>query len=187
MKWTDLERRIEARFSHALPLIGAERQGVLLVFEPISARTAALLEVSQIDDFADLGPELTVPAVRGIGKVLRTLGAGRIAAPAPNALLGSARHAASLLARARHARVVLRVRSRVATRFVVWTESGVQSVEDVVDVFEYPDAWVVAPRRGHPLRVERAGVARQLTETRPWWEVVAIERSTKPAASGIMR
>ena len=175
MKWTNVERRIEACFSHALPLVGAERQGVLLVFEPISARTAATLEVSQIDDFADLGPELTVPAVRGIGKVLRTLRAGRIAAPKPHALLGRARHAASLLARAKHARVALRVRPRVATRFVAWTESGVQSVEDVVDVFEYPDAWIVAPRRGHPVRIERAGVARQLTETQPWWQVVAIE------------
>jgi hypothetical protein len=173
------ERRIEATFSHALPLVGAERQGVLLVFEPISARTATTLEVSQIDDFADLGPELTVPAVRGIGKVLRTLRAGRIAAPDPHALLGRARHVVSLLARAKHARVALRVRPRVATRFVAWTESGVQSVEDVVDVCEYPDAWIVAPRRGNAVRIERAGVARQLTETHPWWQVVAIERSSR--------
>ena len=117
--------------------------------------------------------------MHGIGKVLRTLRAGRIAAPEPHALLGHARHAATLLARAKQRAVALRVRARVATRFVAWTESGVQSVEDVADVFEYPDAWIVSPRRGHPLRIERAGVARQLTETQPWWEVVAIERSSR--------
>ncbi len=174
-----LERRVEARFTTAHPLVGAERQGVLLVFEPISARTAEGLGVSQIDDFADLGPELTIPAVSGIGKVLRTLRAGRIAAPEPHALLGRARHAASLLARAKSAPVALRVRPRVARRFSVWTESGVQSVEDVVDVFEYADAWIVTPRHGQPERIERAGVARQLTETLPWWEVVAIEASAR--------
>lgn len=156
---------------------------MLLVFEPISARTSASLGVSQVDDFADLGPELTIPAVSGIGKVLRTLRAGRIAAPAPHALLGRAKQAAKLLARAKRAPVVLVVRPRVATRFVAWTESGVQSVEDVADVFEYPDAWIVTPRRGHPVRIERAGVARQVTETQPWWEVVAIERSTRPRAA----
>jgi hypothetical protein len=177
-----MERRIEARLADAHPLIGAERQGVLLVFEPISARTTSTLGVSQVDDFADLGPELTIPAVSGIGKVLRTLRAGRIAAPEPHALLGRAREAALLLARAKSAPVLLRVRPRVATRFVAWTESGMHRVEDVADVFEYPDAWIVTPRRGHPVRIERAGVARQVTETLPWWEVVAIERSTRRRA-----
>ena len=172
-----MERRIEATFTHAAPLVGAERQGVLLVFEPISARTAALLGAERIDDFADLGPELTIPAVSGIGKVLRTLRAGRVAAPEPRELLGRARDAAALLVRARSARVALRLRPRVATRFVAWTESGVQSVEDVIDVFAYPDAWIVTPRSGQPLRIERAGVARQVTETLPWWEVIAIEQS----------
>jgi len=150
---------------------------VLLVFEPVSARTRTSLGVTQIDDFADLGPELTIPAVNGIGKVLRTLRAGRIAAPEPSALLGHAHAAAALLARAQRARVVLCLRPRVSTRFVAWTESGVQSVEDVVDVFEQADAWVVAPRHGQLLRIPRAGVARQLTEAQRWWEVVAIERS----------
>ena len=172
-----MERRIEACFAHAAPLVGAERQGVLLVFEPISARTTASLGTTQIDDFADLGPELTIPAVSGIGKVLRTLRAGRIAAPQPSALLGNARDAAALLARAQGARVVLCLRSRVSTRFVAWTETGVQTVEDVIDVFEHADAWMVAPRDGQLLRVPRAGVARQLTEAQRWWEVVAIERS----------
>jgi hypothetical protein len=172
-----MERRIEACFAHAAPLVGAERQGVLLVFEPISARTTASLGTTQIDDFADLGPELTIPAVSGIGKVLRTLRAGRIAAPEPSALLGHARDAAALLARAQGARVVLCLRSRVSTRFVAWTESGVQTVDDVIDVFEHADAWTVAPRHGQLLRIPRAGVARQLTEAQRWWQVVAIERS----------
>ena len=177
MRDHQLERRIEACFAYAAPLVGAERQGVLLVFEPVSGRTRTSLGVTQIDDFADLGPELTIPAVNGIGKVLRTLRAGRIAAPEPSALLGHAHDAAALLARAQRARVVLCLRPRVSTRFVAWTESGVQSVEDVIDVFEQADAWIVAPRHGQLLRIPRAGVARQLTEAQRWWEVVAIERS----------
>ena len=172
-----MERRIEACFAYAAALVGTARQGVLLVFEPISARTTASLGATQIDDFADLGPELTIPAVSGIGKVLRTLRAGRIAAPEPSALLGHAHDTAALLARAQGARVVLCLRSRVSTRFIAWTETGVQRVEDVVDVFEHADAWTVAPRHGQLLRIPRAGVARQLTEAQRWWEVVAIERS----------
>jgi hypothetical protein len=31
------------------------------------------------------------------------------------------------------------------------------------------------------VRIERAGVARQLTETQPWWEVVAIDRARRDA------
>jgi hypothetical protein len=174
-----MKRRLEAHFTDAAPLVGAERQGVLLVFEPISARTSASLGASRIDDFADLGPELTIPAVSGIGKVLRTLRAGRIAAPEPHELLGRARDVAALLSRARLARVVLRLRSRVTTRFVAWTETGVESVEDVVDLFEYDDAWIVAPRHGQPVRIPRAGVARQVTEAQRWWEVIAIERSAR--------
>ena len=174
-----MERRIEACFAYAAALVGTARQGVLLVFEPISARTTASLGATQIDDFADLGPELTIPAVSGIGKVLRTLRAGRIAAPEPSALLGHAHDAAALLTRAQGARVVLCLRSRVSTRFIAWTETGVQRVEDVVDVFEHADAWTVAPRHGQLLRIPRAGVARQLTEPQRWWEVVAIERSKR--------
>ena len=174
-----MERRIEAQFTHAAPLVGAKRQGVLLVFEPISARMSAALGVSRIDDFADLGPELTIPAVSGIGKVLRTLRAGRIAAPEPHALLGRARDVAALLARAQRAPVVLRLRPRVTTRFVAWTETGVESVEDAIDLLEHADAWIVTPRHGQPVRIPRAGVARQLTEAQRWWEVVAIERSAR--------
>ncbi len=172
-----MERRIEACFAYAAPLVGAERQGVLLVFEPVSARTTASLGATQIDDFADLGPELTIPAVSGIGKVLRTLRAGRIAAPEPSALLGHAHDAAALLARAQRARVVLCLRPRVSTRFIAWTESGLRIVDDVIDVAEHADAWIVAPRRGELQRIPRAGVARQLTEAQRWWEVIAIERS----------
>ena len=174
-----IERRIEARFAFSAPLVGADRQGVLLVYEPISARTSASLGATQIDAFADLGPELTIPAVSGIGKVLRTLRAGRIAAPEPSALLGDAHGAAALLVRAQGANVVLCLRPRVATRFTAWTETGVHSVEDVVDVFEHADAWIVAPRHGQLLRIPRAGVARQLTEAQRWWEVLAIEVSKR--------
>jgi len=53
------------------------RTGVTLSFHPRSSR----LGLAQIDDWADLGPELSIPAIGGVGKVLRVLRAARIAAP----------------------------------------------------------------------------------------------------------
>jgi hypothetical protein len=164
-----------ARFSDVETVRSEERVGVMLGFRPRRAR----LGVSRVDDFADLGPALTIPAVAGLGKVLRLLRATRIAAPsAPLHLVGREREAAALLERAVGQDIRIEVRPRMRMRFQVWTEQGVETIEDVLDVREVPDAWLVLRRHERiPRRFDRREVVRQNTETERWHEVLDIERA----------
>lgn len=135
-------------------------------------------EAERIEDLAELGPELSVPAVAGLGKVLRILRAARIAAPRdPTRLIGDLDEARALLERALGTGVVLAVRPRSSLRFVAWTEDGVETVDQVADVLETDDAFVVTRRGGRlPVRLERAGVVRRRTDVARWFEVVGVER-----------
>lgn len=151
-----------------------EASGVVLEFRPVRAR----LDVESIRDFAELGPALTIPAVAGIGKVLRILRAARIAAPSdPLSLVGRDAEVEALLGRAVGTRVLLSVRRRARLSFVAWTERGVETVPDVVDVLEDADHYLVM-RRGTsaPLRFPRALVSRGQTQRERWYEVLGIER-----------
>lgn len=167
-------RRALATFTHATPVRGEGRRGVVLSFRPEGTR----LGVDLLHDFADLGPELSVGAVAGLGKVVRILRAARVATPPdPRELLGREERAIALLGRARETLLQLTVRPRTRLRFVAWTESGTETVEDVAEVLESPDAFYVIRRDGrYPVRVERAAVVRQRTEIERWFEVVAIDR-----------
>jgi hypothetical protein len=111
--------------------------------------------------------------------VLRLLRAARIAAPRdPLGLVGRADHAALLLGRAAGLEVRLEVTPRTRLRFLAWTERGVETVHDVEDVIEEPDAWLVRRLRGRfPLRFERAAVIRQRVESERWHEILDIERA----------
>jgi hypothetical protein len=63
-------------------------------------------------------------------------------------------------------------------RFTAWTESGVETVDDVTEVLEAPDAYLVMRRSGRfPVRVPRENVVRQQTELERWYEVTDIERA----------
>ena len=167
-------RRIQARFSSAEPAEQGEASGVVLEFHPVRAR----LDVETVRDFAELGPALTIPAVAGLGKVLRILRAARIAAPAdPLSLVGRDADVLALLERAVGTRLLLSVRRRARLSFVAWTETGVETVPDVVDVLESEDHYVVMRRGGRaPLRFPRAAVSRRQTQSERWYEVVGIER-----------
>ncbi|MDH3520509.1 MAG: hypothetical protein OEM49_08645 [Myxococcales bacterium] len=164
-----------ARFADAMPVRADGRSGVMLRFQPKRSRHALV----PIEDWADLGPELSIPAVCGAGKVLRVLRAARIAAPRdPLALLGREECAARLLSRAvgTTLRVAFRRRSRL--RFVAWTERGVETVSDVAEVREHEDAYLVLRRGGRfPVRFERNSVIRQRRDLETWYEVLAIERA----------
>jgi hypothetical protein len=166
--------RIRARFTEATPLRVNGGVGVRLRFRPEADR----LGIDSFDDYADLGPALTVPAVTGLGKVLRILRAARIAAPPePLDLVGDQDAAADLLARAVGTRLRLELRLRFRLRFEVWTEQGVEVVNDVMDVREEEDAYVVRRRNARfPVRFERASVIRQRTKAERWQEVLDIER-----------
>jgi hypothetical protein len=168
-------RRVVATFTGARPLRGEAGAGVLLSFRPRSAR----LEVDEIQDLALLGPTLDIPVVAGLGKVLRILRAARIALRAdPVELLDQEEDVAALLERAVGTQVALALRPRSRVRFKAWTDAGVETVEDVTDVLEAPDAYLVMRRRGRfPVRVPRSAVVRQLTECERWYEVLDIERA----------
>ena len=168
-------RRAYARFTAATPVTRDGGVGVILAFRPERTRTLD----GPIEDYADLGPALTVPAVAGLGKVLRLLRAARIAAPAePLHLVGRHEAASDLLERAVGVAVRLELEARVRQRFVAWTEAGVTTVDDVAEVREYDDAFFVVRRHGRfPVRFERATLLRQRTETERWHEVMEIERA----------
>ena len=168
-------RRLVARFVEAVPQRRDASVGVWLRFDPLRPRP----EDGPMEDWADLGPALTVPAVNGLGKVLRLLRAARIAAPRdPLGLVGRADHAAELLGRAAGLEVRLEVVPRTRLRFLAWTERGVETVHDVEEVIEEPDAWVVRRLRGRfPLRFERGAVIRQRIESERWHEILDIQRA----------
>lgn len=170
------DRVVRAIFTDARPLLGPDEVGVFLGFRPIRTR----LEVDHIEDFADLGPEMCVPAVAGLGKVLRILRAARLAVPrAKEAFLGEPQLAADKLERAFGSSLSLKLRDRSRVRFTAWTEDGVETINDVAEVIEAPDAYFVTRRSGRfPVRVPRSAVIRQVTECERWFEVVDIQRAS---------
>ncbi len=166
--------RIRARFSNATARRGSGGVGVRLRFRPLSGS----LGVDSVDDYADLGPELTPSAVRGLGKVLRILRAARIVTPPePLDLVGHETAAADLLARAVGTSLRLELRPRVRRRVRIWTDRGVEILDDVLEVRELEDAYLVHRRHARfPVRFDRASVIRHQTETEHWHEVLEIER-----------
>jgi hypothetical protein len=167
-------RNLQVAFLQAEPCTQGDAAGALLAFRPERAR----LGVDRIEDFAELGPALTIPAVAGLGKVLRILRAARVVVPRdPLSLVGETAQVLSLLARAEGTRLLLSVRRRSRRSFVAWTEAGVEVVPDVADVIEGEDEYLVL-RRGQrvPVRLPRAAVSRQQTRMERWYEVLGIER-----------
>ena len=141
-------RRVVARFDHVAPVDEDGLLGVELGFRVASPRFGA----DRIDDFALLGPDLTVATIEGIGKVLRILRAARIAVPRdPHALAGHVEDAQGLLERALGRDFALQVRPRSRVLFTAWTETGVETVDDVSDVVENDQGYLVTRRGGRSL------------------------------------
>ncbi len=168
-------RQATARFVDVEPLAEEGRAGAWLGFRPERSR----LGVDRIEDYADLGPGLTVPAVFGLGKVIRLLRAARIAPPRdPVELVGRGDLAAKWLERALGTEVRLELRPRTSLCLVVWTEEGVETIRDVEDVLEDERTILVRRLRGHPpVSFDRARVLRRRTEREAWHEVLDIERA----------
>jgi hypothetical protein len=168
-------RHVRAVFDRVEPVFEEGQMGVEIGFRPSSSRFGA----ERIDDFADLGPELSVPAVAGIGKVVRILRAARIAAPRdPMSLAGRMDLAVSLLEKARGREMRLEVRSRSRIRFAAWTESGVETLENVSEVIERDRELLVMRHGGRfPVRFDLDQVVRRVTETQRWFEVLGVERA----------
>jgi hypothetical protein len=136
-------------------------------------------DVDRIDTEAAIGPQLDIPSVAGLGKVVRILRAARIAHPSDiEELAGREDQLLDLLRRAVGTSLAVELRPRSRMRFTAWTESGVETVDDVTEVLEAPDAYLVMRRSGRfPVRVPRENVVRQQTELERWYEVTDIERA----------
>jgi hypothetical protein len=167
-------RRARAVFLGATSATLGDEIGVELRFRLERSR----LDVDVLEDFAALGPEHCIPTVEGLGKVLRILRASRIAAPEdPAVLIGDVDSAVELLERAVGTAMALELKPRTRLRFVVWTDERVEVIENVAEVIETPDTYMVHRRGGRfPVRVPRANVVRQVTEAERWYEIVSIDR-----------
>jgi hypothetical protein len=168
------DSRIIARFLEAVPATRADRRGITLCFEPLTGR----LGTARIEDWAEIGPDLSTDAVEGIGKVLRILRVARIAVRAnAEELAGEPDRLLTLLERAVGTELRLVLRRRSLLHFLVWTEEGFTRVEDISEVEELEDAYVVRPRGARfPRRFPRERVIRQKTDCERWLEVVEIRR-----------
>ena len=148
--------------------------GVELRFHPLRNH----LGVDHFEEFAAIGPELCIPAVSGIGKILRILRAARISAPRDEVeLLGQQDRVQGLLERAVGTQLALGLRPRTRIRFDAWTEEGHVAFADIQEVVELPSEYLVIHKRGRfPTRLPRDSVLRQQTDCERWFEVVEIER-----------
>jgi hypothetical protein len=149
----------------------AERGGVGVRYQSRSSLGRELL------DHLCFGPRGTLAAVHGVGRFLRVMRAGRIRAPDdPYALAKDLEEAARLLNRCRGAELLLTVRSRFERVLTLWTESGVQRIERVVDFREDPGGLAVRRQGGASLlHVPRASMIRYAASTSESFEIVSVE------------
>ena len=112
--------------------------------------------------------------------MLRILRAARLAVPSDEEeFLGQPFMVAEKLERAFGSLLSLKLRDRSRIRFIAWTEDGIETIDDVAEVVEAPDAYFVTRRSGRfPIRVPRSSVIRQSTECERWFEVVDIQRAS---------
>ena len=75
--------------------------------------------------------------------------------------------------------MALQLRPRTRLRFVAWTEEDVEVIENVAEVVETPDTYLVVLQGGRfPIRVPRDRVVRQVTEALRSYEILTIERAS---------
>lgn len=146
----------------------------MLCFHPLTGR----LGTDRIEDWVELGPDLSIDAALGIGKALRILRVARIAVSASvETLAGDTPRLHDLLARAVGTELRLVVRPRSKLHFLAWTEEGLTKVEDISEVELEGDAYLVKPRGARfPRRFPRESLIRQQTDCERWLEVVEILR-----------
>ena len=168
-------RRITANLAQVHAVRDDAGCGVALQFAPTSRNAR---DVDHVDEFADLGPELTLASSRGIGTVLRVLRVARLSAPRPpGSWLGEPGLATDRLQSAIGRPFALEVVPRFRIRFTAWTEEETIEVSNVADVLSDESAFLVR-RLGHriPLRVPREVVVRHETGRERWFQITGIER-----------
>ncbi len=150
---------------------GAELDGsrVRVRFKPLRG--------SEVSDWIRFEPRGEPQVVSSVGRFLRILRAGRIQPPGdPYGLGANLADAVDLLQRCSGARVKLKLRQRIEQTLSVWTESGIDRFERVIDVQESGDALVVRRTGGRSaLRIPRSSVVRYELKSEQRLEVVAVE------------
>jgi len=130
-----------------------------------------------IEDSIPFLPAGDPVVVRGVGRFLRILRAGRIRAPAePYGLWDDMELVARLARRCQGARVVLIAQRRTARVLTVWTEEGVEHIPHVLDFEERGEQLVVRRRGGlSALYFPRHRVVRYEASSSQRLEVVSLE------------
>ena len=154
-----------------------EHQGVLRVcFTPL--RGAAL----EVEDLITLGARDTLQAVKGVGRVLRILRAGRIRAPKdPYTFCDNPQLAVDLIERCIGSEVSLKLRRRLERSLTVWSEEGVEKIRSVLD-WQEDSAGLTVYRRGgqSTMIIPRDQIIRFEASSTEYFEVTSIDN---PAGS----
>jgi hypothetical protein len=135
------------------------------------------LRGAEVSDWIVFEPRGEPHVVSSVGRFIRILRAGRIRPPDdPYGLGARPEDAASLLQRCSGARVKLQLRQRTEQTLSVWTESGIDRFERVIDIQESGDALVVRRTGGRSaLRIPRHSVVRYELVSQEKFDVVSIE------------
>jgi hypothetical protein len=157
-------------------LVGAESDGagVRVHYSPLRGMSA------ELEDRVSLG-DRDLSSVHGVGRVLRVLRAGRVKVPADPYTLGDdPESTASLLRQCRGTLVTLHVARRFERRLTVWTEEGVNRIDQVIDVSEDAAGLSVRRRGGSSvLRIPKTSLIRYSVSTREYPEIISVEVPTK--------
>jgi hypothetical protein len=154
-----------------LTAVEAEPQSLVVRFAP--ERGVA----PEIEDRLRLGPPGDVATVYGVGRWLRLLRAGRVhVADDPYEICRDPARALELLQRCIGAVVVLSVARRIERSLTLWTDTGVERIDAVLDFVESADGLIVRRRGGGPLmHIARESLIRWESGARERLEVVAVD------------
>jgi hypothetical protein len=140
-------------------------------FAPLSGHAG------EIEDLIPLGPRGSLTAVKGIGRLLRILRAGRMRVPSDPYTLGDdPQRAAELLLRCLGATVALTLARRFERVLTIWTESGVERIQGVIDYSEDAEGLSVSRRGGgRALTIPRHSLIRFAPSSTEHFEVISVE------------
>jgi hypothetical protein len=171
LAWGTETRRVAAVVS----AVDAEPEALVVRYAPERGPTR------EIEDRLRLGPPGDVAAVFGVGRWLRILRAARIhVADDPYAICRDVSRALELMRRCIGATVVLSVARRLERSLTLWTDSGVERIDGVIDFVESADGLLVRRRGGGPLlHIPRESLIRYESGARERLEVVSVDGPTR--------
>lgn len=149
--------------------------GVRVLFTPVRGYPP------EIEDYVPLGPAGEITTIRGVGRLLRVLRAGRLRLPPnPYALGEELERAAELVLRCQGTLVDLEVERRVERSLTVWTDSGVDQIRGVIDYTEDDTGLSVSRRGGRSvLKFPRHTLIRFAPASTERLQVVSVEIPTR--------